>query len=309
MRSSLPAALRLAPEVRRMLQQGGPVVALESAVITHGLPQPENLSLAMDMEATVQAHGALPATVGVLEGQVVVGLSAAELRTLAAHGAPRKISVRDFGPAIARGLTGGTTVAGTLVACELAGVRVFATGGIGGVHRWPPHDVSADLPQLSRTPTVVVCAGAKAILDLPATLEYLETLGVPVIGYQTDEFPAFYSAESGLKVPDRADDVEEIAAIARAHWELGLRSAVLVVVPPPAALPRSVVEQAVAQALEEARAQDVRGHAMTPFLLRRVGELTGRASVAANLDLLKNNARVAAQIAVALAEQRRLQTV
>ncbi len=304
MRASFPSALRVAPEVRRALQAGLPVVALESAVITHGLPRPDNLSLATDMEATVLAHGALPATVGVLDGRVVVGLTAAELHALAYHEKPRKISVRDFGPALALGLTGGTTVAGTLVACGLSGVRVFATGGIGGVHRWPPHDISADLPQLGRTPTVVVCAGAKAILDLPATLEHLETWGVPVVGYQTEEFPAFYSAESGLKVPYQAQNAAEVAAIARAHWNLGLSSGVLVVVPPPRPLPRGVVEEAIAQALEEAKAQGVRGHGMTPFLLTRVAELTGRASLTANLELLKNNARVAAEIAAALAEHR-----
>ncbi len=309
MGTTLPAALRIAPEVRRALRSGQPIVALESAVITHGLPRPDNLSLAMDMETTVEAHGALPATVGVLDGQVVVGLSATELHTLAYCEHPRKISVRDFGPALARRLTGGTTVAGTLVACELSGVRVFATGGIGGVHRWPPHDVSADLPQLSRTPTVVVCAGAKAILDLPATLEHLETLGVPVVGYQTEEFPAFYSDESGLKVPYQAKDATEVAAIARAHWDLGLRSAILVVVPPPNPLPRREVERAIAQALEEAKAQGVRGHAMTPFLLERVAVLTGHASLSANLALLKNNARVAAEIAAALSTHRRFKRV
>ncbi len=304
MSTPLPRTVRVAPEVRRAVERGAPVVALESAVITHGLPRPDNLSLATDMEATVKAHGALPATVGVVDGQVVVGLSDAELHTLAYHESPRKIAVRDFGPALAKRLTGGTTVSATLVACGLSGIKVFATGGIGGVHRWPPYDVSADLPQLSRTPTVVVCAGAKAILDLPATLEYLETLGVPVIGYQTEEFPAFYSAESGLPVPYSAKDAEEVARIARAHWELGLSSAIVVAVPPPDPLPRTHVEQAVAQALDEARAQDVRGHAMTPFLLQRVAELTGHTSVDANLALLKNNARVAAQIADALSTPR-----
>lgn len=307
--ASLPQTVRVAAEVRQALRRGAPVVALESAVITHGLPRPDNLSLARDMEATVKSHGALPSTVGVIEGQVVVGLSSAQLHALAYHENPRKISVRDFGPALAQRQTGGTTVSGTLVACGLTGIRVFATGGIGGVHRWPPYDVSADLPQLSRTPTVVVCAGAKAILDLPATLEYLETLGVPVVGYQTDEFPAFYSAESGLRVPYRAKDAEEVARIARSHWDLGLKSAILVVVPPPQPLPRGHVEQAVAQALEEARAKAVRGFAMTPFLLQRVAELTGHTSVDANLALLKHNAQVAARIADALSAQKHLRVV
>ena len=309
MNATLSKTMRVAPEVRRALEQEAPVVALESAVITHGLPRPDNLSLANDMEATVKSHGALPATVGLIDGVLVVGLSGAELHTLAYHDQPQKIGVRDFGPAIAKRLTGGTTVSGTLVACGLAGVKVFATGGIGGVHRWPPYDISADLPQLRRTPTVVVCAGAKAILDLPATLEVLETLGVPVIGYQTEEFPAFYSAESGLKVPYQAKDAEEVAQIARAHWSMGLQSAVLVVVPPPKPLPRAHVEQAVNQALDEARSQGIRGHAMTPFLLQRVAELTGHTSVDANVELLKNNARVAARIADALSAQKHLRVV
>ena len=302
MNKQLPSSMRLSPAVARALALQMPVVALESTVITHGLPRPENLALAHDMETTVQNNGALPATVGVLGGEIVVGLDADELNRLAFADSPRKISVRDYGAAIAQKATGGTTVAGTLVAAHLAGIRVFATGGIGGGHRWPPYDVSADLPALARHPVIVVCAGAKAILDLPATLEVLETLAVPVVGYQTDDFPAFYSRESGLKVTQRADSPEEVAEIAAAHWALGLESAVLVVVPPPAsaALPREKVEAAVAQALQEAEARGIRGQASTPFLLERVSALTGRASMGANLALLKNNAAVAAQIARAL---------
>ncbi len=295
-------AFHVAPHVARALSLKMPVVALESTVITHGLPKPDNLALAADMEAVVRNGGATPATIGVLKGKVIVGLAEDALRELADAPAPRKISIRDYGAAIAQKASGGTTVAATLYAAHLAGIRVFATGGIGGVHRWPPHDVSADLPALASYPAIVVCAGAKAILDLPATLEMLETLAVPVVGYQTDEFPAFYSRESGLKVPQRADSPKEVAAIAKAHWELGLKSAVLVVVPPPeeAALPREEVDQAIAQALREAEAQGVRGQASTPFLLARVSQLTGRASLEANLALLKNNAAVAAQIARAL---------
>ncbi len=302
MQPNLPPSFRLSSQVAQALALRMPVVALESTVITHGLPRPDNLSLAHDMETVVQNHGALPATVGVLGGKVVVGLSAEELHRLAYADAPRKISVRDFGAAIAQKADGGTTVAGTLLAASTAGLRVFATGGIGGVHRWPPHDVSADLPALANYPMVVVCAGAKAILDLPATLEMLETLAVPVVGYQTDDFPAFYSRESGLKVPQRADSPKAVAEIARAHWALGLKSAVLVVVPPPegAALPREKVDAAIEQALREAEAQGVRGQASTPFLLARVSELTGHASLQANLALLKQNAAVAAEIARAL---------
>ena len=299
---SLPHAFRVAPPVERALSLHLPVVALESTVITHGLPRPQNLTLAYDMEAEVQNHGALPATVGVLRGQIIVGLSEAEIEELASAAQPRKISTRDFGPAIAQRASGGTTVAGTLLAAHRAGIRVFATGGIGGVHRWPPYDVSADLPALARYPLVVVCAGAKAILDLPATLEMLETLAVPVVGYQTNQFPAFYARESGLTTPHRAESPQEVAAIAQAHWAQGLESAVLVVVPPPpeAALPREKVEAAIAEALRAAQAQGVRGQASTPFLLEQVSKLTHRASLKTNLALLKNNAAVAAQIARAL---------
>jgi pseudouridine-5'-phosphate glycosidase len=274
-------------------------VALESTVITHGLPHPENLQLARDMEAEVSTGGAQPATVAVLDGQVCVGMSAEQLGRLAVAPDRRKISVRDFGLAVAAGATGGTTVAGTLFAAHQAGICTFATGGIGGVHRQPPHDVSADLPQLAKTPAVVVCAGAKAILDLPATVEYLETAGVPVIGYQTDTFPAFYMRDSGLPVSWRLDTPEGVAAAAQAHWKLGFTSAVLVVVPPPAehALQNEQVLPAIDQALAEAESQGLRGQAVTPYLLGRLGEITGGATLGANLALLRNNARVAAQIA------------
>ncbi len=292
----------LGDEVSRARQMGAPLVALETTVVTHGLPHPRNLELAADMEATVRAHGAVPATIAVLDGKIRVGMTAEELKNLVAARPLRKISRRDFAPALARGESGGTTVAGTMIAAHAAGIRVFATGGIGGVHRFPPYDVSADLPELAHTPVIVVCAGAKAILDLPATLEMLETWGVPVIGYQTDDFPAFYSRSSGLPVSARAESPAEVAEIARFHWGLGLESAILVTVPPPqaSALPADELETAIQQALREAEAQKIRGQASTPFLLARVSELTGQASLRANLDLLLNNARVAAQIAVAL---------
>lgn len=298
----LPPSFTLSLEVGIARASGRPLVALESTVLTHGLPYPENLTLAREMEAAVRAHGAAPATIALLEGRVHIGLETEEIERLIAAHPVRKISVRDFGPALAQGAFGGTTVAGTLFVAHAVGIRVFATGGIGGVHREPAFDISADLPQLSRSPVVVVCAGAKAILDLPATLEYLETAGVPVVGYGTDTFPAFYARESGLEVSARADSPAEIAGIARAHWELGLQSAVLVAVPPPGedALPWEAVEAATQQALLEAGAQKIRGQAVTPFLLDRVSVLTGRASLKANLSLLLNNARVAAEIAVAL---------
>ncbi|HBX70377.1 MAG TPA: pseudouridine-5-phosphate glycosidase [Chloroflexi bacterium] len=297
----LPSAYRIAPAVARALKAQTPIVALETTVITHGLPAPENLQLARDMEARIQSHGALPATIGVLQGNILIGMNAAQLEQLAATVPNRKISRRDFATAIARQESGGTTVAGTLIAAHAAGLRVFATGGIGGVHRGAPFDVSTDLQELSRTPLIVVCAGAKSILDLAATLEVLETLGVPVVGYQTDEFPAFYARTSGLPVSLRVDSPAEVAALAKAHWDLGLSSAILVVVPPPedAALPAAQMETAVEQALAEAQEQKIRGQQVTPFLLARVSDLTGKASLNANLALLLNNAQIAAQIALA----------
>lgn len=295
----LPSAFRLAPDVKRALASNAPIVALETTVVTHGLPEPENLELARDMEAEVRANGATPATIGVLKGQICVGMSGEQVQELAVSDPIYKISRRDFGPVITRKESGGTTVAGTLIAAHTVGLRVLATGGIGGVHRGAPFDVSTDLQELSRRPVIVVCAGAKSILDLPATLEVLETLGIPVVGYKTDDFPAFYARSSGLPVSVRADTPLDVAEIATAHWDLGLNSAVLVVVPPPAdsALPESEMEAAVSQALAEASEQKIRGQDVTPFLLNRVSELTGRASLRANLALLLNNAKIAAQIA------------
>lgn len=290
-------------DVAAAIQRGLPIVALESTVITHGLPEPHNLALARDMESAVRAEGATPATIAILDGKIRIGLNAEQLTRLASLKNVRKISVRDFGPALAQGAPGGTTVAGTLYASHKAGIRVFATGGIGGVHRGSGKDISTDLTQMAVTPMVLVCAGAKAILDLPATLEYLETAGVPVVGYQTSEFPAFYSRESGLPVSAVAQSAREVAQIARAHWELGMQSAILVAAPPPAetALPRDQVDAAVEQALNEAEHLRIRGQAVTPFLLSRVSELTHKASMHANLALLKNNAKIAAQIAAAFA--------
>ncbi len=306
----IPKHFHITPEVAQAKSMGKPLVALETTVLTHGLPYPQNLELAQRMEKIVRSEGATPATIGVLEGNVCIGMEPEQVETMVASSNLRKISRRDFGPAIAQSASGGTTVAGTLIAAHAAGIQVFATGGIGGVHRHPPFDISADLPQLSRTPVVVVCAGAKAILDLPATLEYLETMGVPVVGYRTDAFPAFYSSESGLPVSARADSAKEVAAIARAHWGLGLESAVLVVAPPPedVALPAAEVSSAIEQAVTEAQEEQIRGQAVTPFLLARVSELTGEASLRANLGLLHNNARVAAKVAAALSKGKSLQT-
>jgi pseudouridine-5'-phosphate glycosidase len=305
MRPELPGSFQALPEVTEALEKNLPLVALESTVITHGLPYPHNYNLAIEMEAVIRRRGVIPATIAVLDGSVRIGVEATQLERLArgdTQAPMHKISARDFAPAITGKWSGGTTVAGTLLAARCAGLRVFATGGIGGVHRAPTYDVSADLGQLACSPLVVVCAGAKAILDLDATLEYLETCSIPVIGFQSDEFPAFYSRSSGLKTSARADTAEQVAEIARAHWGMGMSSAVLVTVPPPedSALPSELVDTAIQQALAEAQAQQVRGQAVTPFLLQRVSQLTQGSSLRANLDLLKNNARVAAEIASVL---------
>lgn len=291
--------LTLSPEIRNALAENQAVVALESTVITHGLPFPENIQLAQDMESEVRAQGAIPATIALIAGEIRVGLAADELHELAQRQPVRKISSRDFGHALVQKAWGGTTVAGTLIAAHLAGIKAFATGGIGGVHRAAPFDVSADLTEMSRVPLVVVCAGAKAILDLPATLEMLETLAVPVVGYQTSDFPAFYSLSSGLPASCRVDSPAEAASLARSHWDLGLRSSVLVTQPPPAslALSNSAVESVIQQALTEAQQKGIRGQGVTPFLLARVSELTHGESLRTNLALLRQNARLAAQIA------------
>ena len=295
-----PLHLLFSPEVSRARAARLPLVALESTVITHGLPYPQNLQIAGEMEAEVRRLGAVPATIAMIAGQLHVGLSEGQLENLARGTNMQKLSPRDLAFAIARKQDGGTTVAGTIFVAHHAGIQVFATGGIGGVHRYPPYDISADLMQLANTPIVVVCAGAKAILDLPGTLELLETFGVPVIGYRTDEFPAFYCRSSGLSLKTRVDAPKEVARLAEVHWGLGLRSAILVVTPPPeeVALPETMVQKAVSQAVEEAHEKGVRGQEMTPFLLRRVSELTGGESLKANLALLRNNARLAAQMAI-----------
>ncbi|HPV05812.1 MAG TPA: pseudouridine-5'-phosphate glycosidase [Aggregatilineales bacterium] len=297
--------LTIAPPVQEALDAGQPVVALESTVISHGLPRPHNYETARQMEAAIREAGAVPATVGLFHGQIVVGCNDDQLRTLAYAENIRKVSRRDFPIAIARRELGATTVAGTMIAAYLAGIQVFATGGIGGVHRGDADDVSADLPELAMTSVAVVCAGAKAILDLPRTLEYLETAGVPVLGYGTDTFPAFYAASSGLPVDTRVDSPAEAAAIIRAKWEMGLQGAVLVTVPPPAdlALPAEEVEAAVEAAMRDASVSGVTGKALTPYLLARVSEITAGRSLEVNIGLLVQNARIAEQIAVQLADQ------
>jgi pseudouridine-5'-phosphate glycosidase len=276
-----------------------PVVALESTVITHGLPRPQNLTLARDMERVIRENGARPATIAILDGKIRVGLTEAELERLANEDNVRKISRRDFATAVVKNECGGTTVAGTMFAAHQAGIKVFATGGIGGVHEVETLDISTDLQALSDTPMIVVCAGAKAILDLPATLEYLETMAVPVIGYKTNEFPAFYSRQSGLPTSAQLDSPKEIVEFSKTHWKIGMKSAVLVCQPlsPEDELSREQVEGAIQQARLEARQEGIHGQMVTPFLLARLAELTGGESLRANLVLLLNNAHLAAQIA------------
>jgi len=293
------ANLTLSPEIARALNFGTPVVALESTVITHGLPQPQNLELARDMEQQVRDNDATPATVALLDGEIRIGLSDEELIRLSESTSTLKVSHRDFATAIVKKKNGGTTVAGTMFAAQLAGIKVFATGGIGGVHKESAFDISTDLRALAEIPMIVVCAGAKAILDLPGTLEYLETMGVPVVGYQTDEFPAFYSRESGLGVSARLDSPKEIADFAQAHWKLGMQSAVLVTNPVPEtqAISKLEMEPIILKASAEAVEQGIHGQALTPFLLGRISELTEGKSLRTNLALLLNNARLAALIA------------
>jgi pseudouridylate synthase len=291
----------LTKELQQSLNLEQNVVALESTVITHGLPRPQNLALARDMERVVRENGATPATIAILDGEIHVGLTDLELERLANEENVRKISRRDFATAILKKECGGTTVAGTMFAAQRSGIKVFATGGIGGVHEVETLDISTDLQALADTPMIVVCAGGKAILDLPATLEYLETMAVPVIGYGTEEFPAFYSRRSGLSVSARLDSPQEVVAFAQTHWGLGMDSTILVCqpLPPEEEIPQEKIDGAIQQARQEAHAQGIHGQPLTPFLLARMSELTGGESLKANLRLLLNNARLAAQISKA----------
>lgn len=296
--------IHIAPDVRAALDSRQPVVALESTVISHGLPYPHNLELARALEDEVRAAGAVPATIGVARGLPTIGLDDAQLAHFAQAQGILKLSRRDIAFAVAMQRDGATTVAATMALAAAAGVQVFATGGIGGVHRGAREtwDISGDLTELARTPVLVVCAGAKSILDLPATLEYLETAGVPVLGFATDEFPAFYSASSGLPVGARVETPAEVAAVWQAHLTLGGGSGMLLAVPPPAdvALPPEMVDAGIERALARAAAAGVRGQAVTPFLLSAVAEETEGESMRTNIALLRQNARVAAEIAVAV---------
>lgn len=303
-------AIRVGEEVRAALAQGRAVVALETSVVAQGLPPPWNLEAARRCAAAVRAQGAVPAAVLLRDGAIVVGASEREVEALAdPASAPAKAAARDLAPLLAARRSAGTTVSATAFAAARAGVRVFATGGVGGVHRVAPGeppagaaDVSADLAELARQPVCVVCAGPKAILDLPATAEALETLGVPTLGLGTSELPAFYTDRSGVPLEHRVESAAEAAAVLRLHWDaLGRREGVVLLVPPPSPVPREDVEAALGEALAEAARRGVRGKAVTPFLLEAVARATGGRAREANLALLERNATVAGQVAAALA--------
>ena len=300
--------LDIHPEVAQALASGKPVVALESTIISHGMPYPQNVATALRVEQEIRDHGAIPATIAVVGGRLKAGLHAEQIEELGRQGAAvAKVSRRDLPFIVRSGGIGATTVASTMIIAAMAGIRVFATGGIGGVHRGAQQsfDVSADLQELARTSVAVVCAGAKSILDLPLTLEYLETHGVPVIGYQTDRLPAFYTVDSDCGVDYRLDSAQDIAQALIAKWEMGLQGGAVVANPVPTAfsMPRARIDAAIEQALQEAAAQHVRGKDVTPFLLGRVSELTGGDSLATNIELVLNNARLASEIAVQMAHK------
>ena len=296
--------LSVTPEIQEAIDAGKPVVALESTILSHGMPYPQNVEFAHKVEEIVRAEGAVPATTAIMGGKLKVGLNAEELLVMCKAEGVGKVSRRDVAVYLATGMTGATTVATTMIIASMAGIRFFATGGIGGVHRGAETtmDISADLEELAQTPVMVVCAGAKAILDLGLTLEYLETKGVPVLGYGTDELPAFYTRESGLGVDARIDTPEDLAAVFQAQRDLGLKTGMLVTNPIPQqyAMDKTVIDKAIDQALAESHEQGIHGKETTPFLLARVAELTGGDSLESNIQLVLNNARVAAKTAVAL---------
>ena len=292
------------PEVAAAIAEGKPVVALESTIISHGMPYPQNVETALNVEKIIRENGAVPATIAIIGGRLKAGLTAEEIEYFGKKGqAIAKASRRDIAVLCARGEDGATTVTTTMMIAHMAGIKVFATGGIGGVHRGAETtmDISADLEELAQTPVMVVCAGAKSILDLGLTLEYLETKGVPVIGYGTSELPAFYTRQSGFGVDYRMDSPEELAAAFKASQEMGLKGGMLVTNPIPEeyAMPLDTINAAIDQAIAECEAQGIHGKATTPFLLARVAELTGGDSLASNIRLVYNNAKLAAQTAAA----------
>ena len=300
--------LSISPEVQAALNAGKPVVALESTIISHGMPYPQNVETALRVEQTIRDNGAVPATIAIIGGQLKAGCTPEEIEYLGKKGqAVTKASRRDLPVLVARKEDGATTVTTTMIIAAMAGIKIFATGGIGGVHRGAQQtfDISADLEELAQTPVMVICAGAKSILDLGLTLEYLETKGVPVIGYQTEELPAFYTRHSGFKVDYRIDTPQELAAAFKAKIDCGLKGGMLVTNPIPEqySMPKDVIDAAIEKALQEMDAAGVHGKQCTPFLLAKVKDLTGGDSLAANIQLVLNNARLAAQTAVALCEK------
>ena len=303
---TLNAYLDIAPEVQRALDAGQPVVALESTIISHGMPYPQNVATALQVEQEVRNHGAVPATIAIVNGRLKAGLSAAEIEALGKSGRDVvKVSRRDVPFIVAAGATGATTVASTMIIAAMAGIHLFATGGIGGVHRGAQQsfDVSADLQELAQTPVAVVCAGAKSILDLRLTLEYLETHGVPVVGYQTNALPAFFTRDSAFSVDYRLDTPQAIARALHVKWAMSLKGGMVIANPIPEAYarPRAAIDAAIEQALAEAQAQNIGGKESTPFLLARVCDITGGDSLAANIQLVLNNARLASAVGIELA--------
>ncbi|MFV9568381.1 pseudouridine-5'-phosphate glycosidase [Thermoanaerobacter mathranii] len=294
----------MSKEVKEAMEEGKPVVALESTIISHGMPYPENIVTAKTLENIIREHGAIPATIAIINGRIKIGLSKEELEFMGTSKEILKASRRDLPAVLAKGFSAATTVSATMICANLVGIKVFVTGGIGGIHRGAEQtfDISADLQELANTDVAVVCAGAKAILDLPRTLEYLETFGVPVVGFKTWEFPAFYTRESGLKVDYKVDDEIEAAKIIKTKWDLGLKGGVLIANPIPEeyALDKAYIDKAIEDALYEAEKRNIKGKEITPFLLDKIKDLTQGESLKANIELVKNNAFVGAKIAIEL---------
>ncbi len=298
--------LDIHPEVAQAKADGRAVVALESTIISHGMPYPQNVATAREVEAIIRSEGAVPATIGIIQGRVKIGLTDEELENFGQNRSVEKVSRRDFPLLVARKMDGATTVAGTMIAAQWAGIRVFVTGGLGGVHRGVSEswDVSADLTELAQTDVAVVCAGVKSILDIPKTLEVLETSGVPVIGYKTQDFPAFFTRSSGCPVLQRVDELSQLASIIKTKYELGLKGGVVVANPIPVEheIPASEIDQTIEDALRDAHKQGIQGKGVTPFLLKNIVERTQGRSLKSNIALVKNNARVGAQLAVSLTQ-------
>jgi len=305
MEQNLNQYLDVAPEVAEAIKAGKPVVALESTIISHGMPYPQNVETALNVEKIIRDNGAIPATTAIINGRLKAGLSKDEIEYLGKKGLEvTKVSRRDIPVIVARKMDGASTVATTMIIAAMAGIKIFATGGVGGVHRGAQQtfDISADLDELSQTPVTVVCAGAKAILDLPLTLEYLETKGVTVLGYQTEELPAFYTRKSGLKVDYRVDSPKELAATIKAKHDLGMKGGLLVTNPIPEeySMDSEAINKAINEAIEEAKANHIHGKETTPFLLAKVKDITGGDSLDSNIQLVYNNAKLAAETAVEL---------